>query len=114
MAPTFLALDEVLEIHNDQIARYGGAAGIRDLGRLLAFAIVFTCLHRLFVILLAFERTVLLARRHLIALLDKGVGDDHLGASEEERQEAVGFRFEGIDRTATRLPQANRQGPLQS
>jgi death-on-curing protein len=34
MAPTFLALDEVLEIHRDQLARYGGAAGIRDLGLL--------------------------------------------------------------------------------
>jgi death-on-curing protein len=34
MAPTFLTLDEVLEIHNDQITRYGGAAGIRDLGLL--------------------------------------------------------------------------------
>lgn len=32
MAPTFLTLDEVLEIHRDQLARYGGAAGIRDLG----------------------------------------------------------------------------------
>jgi len=34
MAPTFLALDEVLEIHRDQLDRYGGAAGIRDLGLL--------------------------------------------------------------------------------
>jgi death-on-curing protein len=34
MAPTFLSLDEVLEIHCDQIARYGGAAGVRDLGLL--------------------------------------------------------------------------------
>src|SRR5213592_216486 len=34
MAPTFLSLDEVLEIHCDQLARYGGAAGIRDLGLL--------------------------------------------------------------------------------
>jgi death on curing protein len=34
MAPTFLTLDEVLEIHRDQLARYGGAAGIRDLGLL--------------------------------------------------------------------------------
>jgi len=34
MSPTFLTLAEVLEIHRDQIARYGGAAGIRDLGLL--------------------------------------------------------------------------------
>jgi death-on-curing protein len=31
MAPNFLTLAEVLAIHNDQIARYGGASGIRDL-----------------------------------------------------------------------------------
>lgn len=29
--PIFLGLDEVVEIHNDQIKRYGGRAGIRDL-----------------------------------------------------------------------------------
>jgi death on curing protein len=29
--PIFLGLDEVIEIHNDQIERYGGCAGIRDL-----------------------------------------------------------------------------------
>ena len=34
MSPTFLTLDEVLEIHRDQLARYGGAAGVRDLGLL--------------------------------------------------------------------------------
>jgi death on curing protein len=34
MPPTFLTLGEVLEIHRDQIGRYGGAAGIRDLGLL--------------------------------------------------------------------------------
>ena len=34
MSPTFLTLDEVLEIHHDQLARYGGAAGVRDLGLL--------------------------------------------------------------------------------
>jgi len=28
--PRFLELDEVLEIHRDQIDRYGGRAGIRD------------------------------------------------------------------------------------
>jgi death-on-curing protein len=34
MPPTFLTLIEVLEIHRDQIARYGGAPGIRDLSLL--------------------------------------------------------------------------------
>ncbi len=34
MSPLFLALDEVLEIHQDQITHYGGATGIRDLGLL--------------------------------------------------------------------------------
>src|SRR5260370_603870 len=34
MALTFLTLDEVLEIHRDQIARYGGASGIGDVGLL--------------------------------------------------------------------------------
>jgi len=34
MGPTFLGLDEVLEIHRDQIERYGGSLGIRDLGLL--------------------------------------------------------------------------------
>jgi death on curing protein len=29
--PVFLALDEVLALHADQIRRYGGRAGIRDL-----------------------------------------------------------------------------------
>ncbi len=32
--PTFLALDEVLAIHADQIRLYGGASGIRDLSLL--------------------------------------------------------------------------------
>lgn len=32
--PVFLGLDEVLEIHNDQIKRYGGIHGIRDIGLL--------------------------------------------------------------------------------
>ncbi len=31
MALTFLTLDEVLAIHTDQIARYGGSGGVRDL-----------------------------------------------------------------------------------
>jgi len=34
MNPAFLTLDEVLEIHQDQLGRYGGSAGIRDLGLL--------------------------------------------------------------------------------
>jgi death-on-curing protein len=32
--PEFLTLDEVLALHADQIDRYGGAHGIRDLGLL--------------------------------------------------------------------------------
>lgn len=34
MKPVFLELDAVLRIHTDQIARYGGAEGVRDLGLL--------------------------------------------------------------------------------
>ncbi len=34
MEPTFLSLAEVLEIHQDQVARYGGASGIRDINLL--------------------------------------------------------------------------------
>ncbi len=34
MPPTFLSLAEVLEIHQDQIARYGGEPGIHDLNLL--------------------------------------------------------------------------------
>ena len=34
MSPLFLGLEEVLEIHHDQITRYGGTEGIRDLGLL--------------------------------------------------------------------------------
>ncbi len=34
MSPDFLTLEEVLEIHDDQINRYGGASGIRDFGLL--------------------------------------------------------------------------------
>lgn len=30
MEPLFLTLDEVLEIHEQQIERYGGSAGLRD------------------------------------------------------------------------------------
>ena len=33
-SPRFLTLEEVLEIHQDQIARYGGSAGVRDIGLL--------------------------------------------------------------------------------
>jgi len=32
--PLFLTLDELLEIHHDQIDRYGGEAGLRDMGLL--------------------------------------------------------------------------------
>jgi len=32
--PIFLGLDEVIEIHNDQIRRYGGHPGIRDIALL--------------------------------------------------------------------------------
>jgi death-on-curing protein len=34
MATTFLSLNEVLQIHRDQIERYGGAPAIHDLGLL--------------------------------------------------------------------------------
>ena len=34
MDPLFLTLDEVLALHDDQIRRYGGSAGVRDLGLL--------------------------------------------------------------------------------
>jgi death-on-curing protein len=32
--PVFLTLDEILAIHEDQIARYGGSPGVRDWGLL--------------------------------------------------------------------------------
>jgi death-on-curing protein len=32
--PVFLGLDEIIEIHHDQIKRFGGHPGIRDLGML--------------------------------------------------------------------------------
>jgi len=32
--PTFLTIDEVLAIHRDQIARYGGSEGVQDWGLL--------------------------------------------------------------------------------
>jgi death-on-curing protein len=32
--PSFLTLDEVLALHADQVERYGGALGLRDLGLL--------------------------------------------------------------------------------
>jgi death-on-curing protein len=34
MEPVFLGLEDTLEIHQDQIERYGGSAGIRDMGLL--------------------------------------------------------------------------------
>lgn len=36
MSPLFLDLAEVLAIHQDQIERYGGQAGVRDLSLLLS------------------------------------------------------------------------------
>lgn len=32
MEPTYLTLEDVLELHRRQIALYGGASGVRDLG----------------------------------------------------------------------------------
>lgn len=32
--PTFLGLDEVLELHEDQLRHHGGTPGVRDLGLL--------------------------------------------------------------------------------
>jgi death-on-curing protein len=32
--PTFLTLDEIVAVHADQIARYGGSEGVRDWGLL--------------------------------------------------------------------------------
>ena len=34
MEPDFLTLDEVIAIHQDQIQRYGGSGGLRDMGLL--------------------------------------------------------------------------------
>ena len=34
MKPLFLELDEILAIHRDQIERYGGSQGVRDMGLL--------------------------------------------------------------------------------
>ncbi len=34
MDPLFLTLDEVLSLHEDQIRRYGGSSGVRELGLL--------------------------------------------------------------------------------
>jgi death on curing protein len=34
MEPLFLTIDEVLEVHHDQIERYGGTLGVRDNGLL--------------------------------------------------------------------------------
>jgi death-on-curing protein len=34
VSPVFLTLDEVLALHADQIARYGGTHGVRDVGLL--------------------------------------------------------------------------------
>jgi len=42
MEPVFLGLEEALEIHQDQIERYGGRAGIRDMA-LLQSALAMPC-----------------------------------------------------------------------
>ena len=42
MNPAFLSLGEVLEIHRDQVARYGGQPGVRDVG-LLQSALAMPC-----------------------------------------------------------------------
>ncbi|MGO8745325.1 MAG: type II toxin-antitoxin system death-on-curing family toxin [Thermoguttaceae bacterium] len=34
MKPAFLTLDEIVAIHQDQVARYGGSEGVRDWGLL--------------------------------------------------------------------------------
>ena len=34
MPPAFLTIDEIIAIHQDQIARYGGSEGVRDWGLL--------------------------------------------------------------------------------
>jgi death on curing protein len=33
-SPTFLTLEEILALHQDQVSRYGGISGVRDLGLL--------------------------------------------------------------------------------
>ena len=38
MPPEFLPLDEIIEIHRDQVERYGGELGIRDVGLLQSAA----------------------------------------------------------------------------
>ncbi|MFO8055854.1 MAG: type II toxin-antitoxin system death-on-curing family toxin [bacterium] len=42
MAPRFLDLSEVLEIHKDQVENYGGEEGIRDMG-LIESALAVPC-----------------------------------------------------------------------
>ena len=34
LEPLFLTVDEVQELHDDQLRRFGGSAGVRDLGAL--------------------------------------------------------------------------------
>ena len=38
MPPEFLSLDEIIEIHRDQVERYGGEPGLRDVGLLQSAA----------------------------------------------------------------------------
>lgn len=40
MEPNFLSFEDVIEIHRDQIVRYGGASGIRDVGLLQSAVLV--------------------------------------------------------------------------
>lgn len=42
MEPLFLSLEEVLQIHEDQVRRYGGSLGVGDLG-LLESALAVPC-----------------------------------------------------------------------
>jgi len=43
--PLFLEIDEVLDIHRDQIAKYGGSSGVRDMALLQSALIAAGCLH---------------------------------------------------------------------
>ncbi|MEA2573037.1 MAG: death on curing protein [Chloroflexia bacterium] len=36
MIPTFLSLEDILELHEDQVVRYGGSTGVRDMNLLLS------------------------------------------------------------------------------
>ncbi|HET6262669.1 MAG TPA: type II toxin-antitoxin system death-on-curing family toxin [Chloroflexia bacterium] len=36
MNPTFLSLEDIMELHEDQVIRYGGSTGVRDMNLLLS------------------------------------------------------------------------------